>query len=401
MAPEQLLALFAAKDLESLIDTAFHMLGVTVSCDFVSAFYRSTGNGLLKERDSRGRESGPAFMRRYVELTPALPFAMTNRGISVLTTRTILPGIAELRKTAFYREIMQPQNWRHAVSLCFWGDPLAEAPIFVTSVYRSQGQRDFSKQDIAKLARIHPFIDSAVNRVHEREAATTVRDGMAQAVHDGRRGLAILDRNLLLVQSNRVARQLCAAWVDDGTATYTEDSSVTWRLPTALEAKCRELDHEWQSLVRADPDATALRRHRQVVHARVPGLTASITMICPSTASLADPTFVLEFDRRVHGLSLETPDGAVPVLRKLTPAERAVALVVADGFSNQEIADRLGKSIHAVKFLLHRIYRKSGLPGRGALVAVLRSRPSSRKRLSQTPSAMTSATMRRKRSRAG
>ena len=127
--------------------------------------------------------------------------------------------------------------------------------------------------------------------------------------------------------------------------------------------------------MRADPDATGLRCHRRVMHPRVPGLTASITMICPTTAGLAEPTFVLEFDRRVHGVALETPDGSVPVLQKLTAAERAVALVVADGFSNQEIADRIGKSVHAVKFLLHRIYQKTGLPSRGALVAVLRSRP--------------------------
>src|SRR6185503_17063511 len=138
-------------------------------------------------------------------------------------------------------------------------------------------------------------------------------------------------------------------------------------------AECTELDREWQSLVRADPDAAGLRRHRQLVHPRVPGLTASITMLCPNAGGLAEPTFVLEFDRRVHGLALETPDRSRPVLQKLTASERAVALVVADGFSNQEIADRLGKSVHAVKFLLHRIYQKAGVPSRGALVAVLRS----------------------------
>jgi DNA-binding CsgD family transcriptional regulator len=383
MALERLLALFAAKDLDALIDTAFHTLGATVACDFASAFYRSTGDGLFKQRDSRGREYGPALMRRYMELTPALQIAMTNRGIKILPTSTGLPrSVVALKRTAFYREIMQPQGWRHAVALCFWGDPPATSPVFVTSVYRGQGQSDFSEQDIGKLACLHPFIDSAVNRVHEREAATTIRDGMALAVHDGMRGLAILDRHLLLVQANQVARQLCAAWVDDGTARHTEDSSATWCLPTVLESECRELDDEWQSLVRADPDAADLRRHRQVVHARVPGLTASITMICPSTAGLAEPTFVLEFDRRVHGVALETPDGSVPVLQKLTAAERAVALVLADGFSNQEIADRLGKSVHAVKFLLHRIYEKTGVPNRAALVAVLRSRRRSRQHAS-------------------
>jgi DNA-binding CsgD family transcriptional regulator len=86
----------------------------------------------------------------------------------------------------------------------------------------------------------------------------------------------------------------------------------------------------------------------------------------------------LELDRRVHVVSLETADRPVSVLQKMTPAERAVAMVLADGFSNREIADRLGQTVDAVKFLLHRVYQKTGVPSRAALVAVLRSRRTGR-----------------------
>jgi DNA-binding CsgD family transcriptional regulator len=57
-------------------------------------------------------------------------------------------------------------------------------------------------------------------------------------------------------------------------------------------------------------------------------------------------------------------------------------MVLADGCSNQEIADRLGRSVHAVKFLLYKIYEKTGVPNRAALVAVLRPRPKGRKHAS-------------------
>ena len=77
----------------------------------------------------------------------------------------------------------------------------------------------------------------------------------------------------------------------------------------------------------------------------------------------------IEFDRREHRV---TPERSAQVLQKLTAAERAVAMIAVEGFSNQEIADQLGKSIHAVKFLLHRIYQKTGVPSRGMLSAVLR-----------------------------
>lgn len=57
----------------------------------------------------------------------------------------------------------------------------------------------------------------------------------------------------------------------------------------------------------------------------------------------------------------------------LTPAEREVARVLAEGLSNQEIADRLGKSVHAVKFLLHSIYARTGISNRTQLVVVMHS----------------------------
>ena len=87
-----------------------------------------------------------------------------------------------------------------------------------------------------------------MKRLYEREAAKTVRDGMA-AVRDETRGFAILDGNLLPVQANPVARQLCAAWADDGAAAAAEGSSQAFRLPPAILEACHELRHEWQSLL--------------------------------------------------------------------------------------------------------------------------------------------------------
>src|SRR4030095_107247 len=223
-----------------------------------------------------GRESDPAFMRRYQELTPALPAAMANPGVKVLTTRTVMPlSDTQLERTEFYREIMRPEGWRHAVALCFWNDPPAEAPIFVSTVYRHEGRCDFAAEEVASLEGIHPFLDCSVSRVYEREAAATVRDGMAMAVHDGARGFALLDRNLRMVQANLLGRQLYAAWINEGIATDTE-SPINGVVPPELQTACRELRHEWRSRLRDDPDATGIRR-RPGLHPLLPGLTARIS----------------------------------------------------------------------------------------------------------------------------
>jgi DNA-binding CsgD family transcriptional regulator len=354
-----------------MIDSAFRLLAATVACDFTSAFYQRSNDGLLKERDSRGRTYDLAFMRRYVELTPALPFARANRGVALLRTRELLPeSMASLHASAFYREVMQPQGWRHGVALCFWGQPAGALPLLVASVYRREGQRDFSGDETARLERIHPFIDCAVNNLSERDLYRSVHEGMAMVIADESRGFAILNRDLEAVQVTAVARLRCAAWLE-ATGEIPASPPTTWRLPTALAATCHDLHNGWQSLLHVDSVAAGIFRRRRVVSATTAELTASVTLT-PATG-LSDPTFVIEFHDPTPAGPVDSVDQALRLLERLTPAERAVAVVAARGCSNQEVADRLGKTVHAVKFLLHKIYKKCGVPSRAALAAILRS----------------------------
>lgn len=351
-----LLALLAATtNLDSLIGAAFAVLQRRVDCDFASAFYTACGDGFLKERDSRGREYSGAFMRRYLELTPAAAIAAANRGVTLIPTRTGLPfSDAVLKQTAFYREIMQPQGWRHAVALCFWSDPPGESPRYVTSVFRAPGRPDFSASDRAALERVHPFIDCAVRRVYERAEGESWRDGVRLALDDHASGLAFLDWQLRLVQANRVARRVCDSWHQSAAAPRD------WLLPEPIANACHELRSEWREALHANSDALAIVRRRTVMHPGIAGLDAVVSMVPAGSSGLGDPSFVIAFQQR-------------SVLNGLTAAERAAAIVVGEGVSNQEIADRLGKSVPAVKFLLHRVYQKTGVANRAALVSMLRT----------------------------
>ncbi|MGO9844174.1 MAG: response regulator transcription factor, partial [Candidatus Acidiferrales bacterium] len=55
-------------------------------------------------------------------------------------------------------------------------------------------------------------------------------------------------------------------------------------------------------------------------------------------------------------------------MARLTPRERDVARLVADGMRNQEIADKLNLSEHTVRNYLLRIYDKLGISSRVELV---------------------------------
>lgn len=59
-------------------------------------------------------------------------------------------------------------------------------------------------------------------------------------------------------------------------------------------------------------------------------------------------------------------------LAALSPAEQAVAMQLAQGLSNGEIARVLGKSKFTVKSQVSSILTKLGVPTRGRLIAILR-----------------------------
>jgi DNA-binding CsgD family transcriptional regulator len=368
-----LLALLDASDLQVLIDAGFGLLQRVVRCDFSSAFYRTSQRGLLRERDSRGIVYTPQFMQRAVTLNPAIPLALANPGVRILATRIGMPGPdSAIRASAFYREVMQPQGWRHAIALCFWGEPAGALPVFVLSVYRAEGRSDFATADVTRLEDLYPFIACAVNRLHQREKAKSMSDGMAVSGRDGNRGLAVLDANLRLVEANPMARRLAGAWAAAHPARQGGNGRAVWTLPAQLARACELMRHEWECSLTADPRAKGLSRRRKLAHPRVKALSATISMVCRNTTDLSEPSYVLELERRAPRAAVNRRRHA-PLMHLLTAGEQAVAIVLMEGVSNQEIADRLAKSVDAVKFLLHRIYQKTGVSGRAALVARLRA----------------------------
>lgn len=82
---------------------------------------------------------------------------------------------------------------------------------------------------------------------------------------------------------------------------------------------------------------------------------AKLTIDFAATAELGAPVVVVE------------PKG--PSLEGLTPRERQVAGLVADGLRNKAIAARLGITLATTKDHVHRVLSKLGLSSRAELAA--------------------------------
>jgi DNA-binding CsgD family transcriptional regulator len=91
-----------------------------------------------------------------------------------------------------------------------------------------------------------------------------------------------------------------------------------------------------------------------------------ITVDFEATRDLGEPLIVI---RMPSAAATPVPDAR---LAALSPREREVAELVAQGLSNKLIADRLHLATSTVKDHVHRIFEKTGFANRAAIAAACR-----------------------------
>ncbi|MBC8040590.1 MAG: helix-turn-helix transcriptional regulator [Opitutaceae bacterium] len=117
-----------------------------------------------------------------------------------------------------------------------------------------------------------------------------------------------------------------------------------------------------------------------LMHSSHAGLRAQITVLNNPASALAKPRFLVIFDTRVGAATAGTegesallaPPERMSSLRELSPREREIALLVCEGHSNAEIAQRLSKSVLTIKTQLNSVFRKLGVASRAKLMTLLR-----------------------------
>jgi DNA-binding CsgD family transcriptional regulator len=234
--------------------------------------------------------------------------------LSDFVTRKQLHGLA------IYREFFRPYGVEYELDV---GLPAAATH---TKVFLfSRQDRDFTERERLLLDLLRPHFVSLYAAAHNRRVLAALEE------HDDPTRLVMLGRNGVVDFAGPAARQLFHHYFD----------TVSDRcLPEAVQEWLRD-------------EAARLNRDRPLPH--------------PSR-----PLTVVRDDRRLAVQRV----GDVLLLREevasLTPREREILDLVAEGNSNAEIAARLWLSIGTVRIHLHHIYEKLGVGNRTAAVARLR-----------------------------
>ena len=150
------------------------------------------------------------------------------------------------------------------------------------------------------------------------------------------------------------ARRLCDQW-NEG---LTDHDGAGFRLPTDIEALLHSA---------AGKGWNVSRTGVSVRHPSIPELTVTIQLGGAMPGICSHAWYLLTFAPNATKARAD----AQRTLRQLSPGERRVALLVAEGLRNEEVAQRLQRSRRTVEYQLNVIFRKLDLTSRSQLVRAL------------------------------
>lgn len=247
-------------------------------------------------------------------------------------------------------------EWDDFVHLAFWRE---EQPEAVFSIHRAPDHPGISDEERDFLEYLYPMIEASLRRVRavedERERRLAYEGFLHRmpvatllVAHDGSQLFATGEGNKLSARWNRGLR-------------------------TAAEQKLALPQGPVQMYGRGSHPGDG--RTLKLRHPHIEGLTATIERNLQATGMRERPSYVVtlvdEHGSDGNAENAQHSQDAWLALQKLSPTERRVALLVAKGLRNDEIAEHLCRSRRTIEFQLNSIYRKLGLSRRTQLVRVL------------------------------
>lgn len=379
LAAEQkrLVAMHAALDPEAFTQAVFRLLLAAAPGCFAAAFLRMFNTRSSLVIDSRGGRLERAETELFHRDHPGLAYLSAHPASKLIPTRGVLPPEPALFATAFYRDIMQPLGWRHAVALLFRDSPSVEDLDCIYCVHRTAAQGDFSDAELACLARLHPQINRARLRLQRLSAERATRHTLEELLRCLPLPAVLLDWDLRPVFHNADGRQLLARWRlgrREAGLRKAGSKRACPTLPDELLAACAELKTEWLETLRRNPHAVGVP-DRELTHSRGDSLRATLSLAPPPAGVFNRPSLLLRLnDHRLPAARIVPDVGSrrLALLAALSPRERDLVRLVREGWSNQEIATNLGRSLSTVKGELSSAYRKLNIPSRARLMALLR-----------------------------
>ncbi len=344
----------SALDLDSVWQSSLKLMRHTLPHRTCSLFFGIDDFEATAARHHVESPRNPDYMPA-TSLTVSGPYLARHRSVRLYTYSQILSEDPDARRRRVEQE--PDLEWNEFVHLAFWRN---ESPEAVFSVTRAPEHPSLSSDERTFLESLHPMIEVSLRRVRAVEGQRARRLAYEDCLHripvatllvahDGSSLFATAEGEVLRERWNRGLRP-CAGQKPE--------------LPHDLVRRfCRS-------------GQAAAGKALRLAHPHIRGLSATIEHCTRTTAPGERPCYIItlkqdsEDDGCATASAQKLPE-ASPALQKLSPTERRVALLVAKGLRNDEIAESLCSSRRTVEFQLNSIYRKLELNRRTQLARML------------------------------
>lgn len=362
-----LLRLHAATDTRSLWRALQQLIGRTFAHHSLVLGMRIIGDSprpsvLLHSRPLPLRTTD--WYEQNAAVHPCVPWLAQHPGTTLFRTKDVQP-IEEWRRSAYFRQFVEPEGWFYGMAFLFWRGPLLDSMLCVNRT-EAQGEMPDAEFDLAK--RLHPHIDVAIRRVAALQDERDTRAAMASYLTDLPLPAVRLDWGLRLAFFNRAAVDTIERWEALRTRSPRARAKQRQpRIPPGIMATCREMKAEIRTAFRmAAP--LPMPAARVVAHPVQEGFRAIVRPLVFNDSPLSEPSFWIHWEEQRDQRPLQHN---LALFQRLTPRERELVLLVARGLSNREIVTETGRSLSTIKSQLAAAFRKLDVRRRAQLVARL------------------------------
>ncbi len=352
------LELQSALDLETLWQSCIDVLDAALPYTACELFFDFDGfqprRALQHVRTSRQPGYTPP-----VSLSIAGPFLQKHPREKLYSYSQILLSDPEARRRKLEQE--RAPEWDEFVQSAFWNEGRLEA---VLGISWAGDQADLPRRGMDLLRSLYLDLEEGMRRLRKLEHERLKYSSLERFLEKIPAAAMLVGFDGKTMFGNAHAQALCERWNAglDGEA---------MRIPDHLDGMTEDAPAPCQ------PTREAQASAHIIAHPHIPSLSlrADIQWQTPGLRALA--CYVIElFDAAgTRAFPLETPQGPsgaqAEALRQLAPRERRVAMMVAAGMRNEQIAQKLFRSRRTIEFQIASVYRKLGISSRVQLTLLL------------------------------
>ena len=295
-------------------------------------------------------------------LNPWTVYMATNQPVGVVVPSDSILPLSDLRRTAFFDEVLRPQDLGHSAMI-----GLAQKPDFGVAFSMNRGPRQgpYNEQELRFFRKLTPHMQRSMRLGFRIDAYKALQRAEYRTLDHLAIGVILLDREARILFANAAARSLDG----EGEPLRLRHAKVVHVSPL----HSRRLDDLVQSALRGTPMAA--------ISVPRPDSGQPLTILASSVRGHDMDRFAASHLKGAAVLLFvfdPTNKAGIPGTwlmdaYGLTPAEAKVALAVSSGLSVPETASRLGLSPNNIKTQLRSVFAKSGTSGQTELARLIAS----------------------------